>query len=251
MAPDLHFIEPDWPAPAAVKAFTTTRTGGVSKAPYDSFNLATHVGDDAEAVSTNRKLLNDTLQLPGNPFWLEQVHGTDVLLVPDSGQTKADACYTSEKQQVCVVMTADCLPVLFANREGTEVAAAHAGWRGLADGILEKTVTQFKSPANNLLAWLGPAISVKAFEVGEEVREIFVNKLPQSETAFKTAQPGKWYADLYELARLRLQQAGVTEIYGGEYCTYTDESRFYSYRRDGQTGRMATLIWVGACRTYD
>ena len=241
-----EWITPNWPAPPSVKAYTTTRYGGYSSAPFHGFNLADHVGDDPEAVAANRTLLLQTLNLPSEPLWLKQVHGIETIAA-HSHRTNcmADATYTTQREQVCVVLTADCLPVFFCDRAGTCVAVAHAGWRGLAGGILEATVQCFKVPAQDILVWLGPAIGPQAFEVGAEVRDTFIDFLPLAIEAF---QPGydenHWLADLYQLARQRLVQQGVTEIYGGNCCTYTDAERFYSYRREKVTGRMANLIWL-------
>lgn len=241
----LDFIIPNWQAPAQVKAYTTTRAGGHSQAPYDSFNLADHVGDDPEAVVANRALLRRTLQLPSEPLWLNQVHGTQVIEADMRNVGKeADASYAKTTGQVCVVLTADCLPLLLCNRQGDQVAAVHAGWRSLAAGIIDRVLQQFSTPVTELLAWLGPAISVNKFEVGEEVYEQFVQIDPQAATAFQTVDKNRWLADLYTLARQQLQARGVTQIEGGDFCTVTEKKRFYSYRRDQQTGRMATLIWL-------
>ena len=238
-------IFPDWPAPASVRCASTTRTGGVSEPPYDSLNLAVHVGDAAPAVAENRARLRRHLQLPGEPLWLEQVHGCRVVDVSGAGEcTAADASVSRERGRVCVVMTADCLPVLFCDRAGTEVAAAHAGWRGLAAGVLEATVDTLGSPPDTLMAWLGPAIGPGAFEVGAEVREAFTAVHPQAADAFVARPDGRWLADIYALARIRLQAAGVVDVYGGGYCTFSDPQRFYSFRREPVTGRMASLIWL-------
>ncbi len=244
----MQFIEPDWPAPGNVHALATTRTGGVSLPPYDSFNLGDHVGDDPSAVARNRALLHAFL--PSEPRWLKQVHGTAVAAADKlESPVEADASVAFESGAVCAVLTADCLPVLFCDRQGTRVAAAHAGWRGLAAGVLEASVAAMQCDPADILAWLGPAIGPQAFEVGEEVREAFVRDLPGTVTAFVPGQPGKWLADIYELARLRLARAGVSRVFGGGYCTYTDAERFYSYRRDKTTGRMAALIWLGGAAT--
>ncbi len=240
-----HCILPDWPAPANVKALQTTRNGGCSVAPYTSLNLGSHVGDNPLVVNRNRMLLEPLL--PSEPVWLNQTHG---IKVADAGhascQTEADACVTTHRGAVCVVMTADCLPILLCDDKGTVVGAAHAGWRGLCDGVIEATVMEMKVPAATLMAWLGPAIGQAAFEVGEEVRAAFMAKDAQAEAAFVPGAPGKWMADIYQLARLRLQGVGVQRIYGGDLCTYSDAERFYSYRRDGVTGRMGSLIWLDA-----
>lgn len=238
-------ITPNWPAPPQVKAYTTTRHGGVSHPPYDSFNLAEHVGDDAQAIANNRAILAETLKLPTEPIWLNQVHGTQAIAAqPTYFNCSADATYTNQLGQVCVVLTADCLPVLVCDRHGTTVAAAHAGWRGLAAGILEATLQHFQVPAQDILVWLGPAIGPQVFEVGDEVRTTFIQVLPSAQSAFTPSRPGHWLANLYHLAQQRLSQQGVTHIYGGDFCTYTDPERFYSYRRDKVTGRMASLIWL-------
>jgi len=244
MSNQLTFIAPNWSAPKQVKAYTTTRLGGFSLAPYDGFNLADHVGDDPQCVIKNRILLKKTLHLlPNEPQWLTQIHGIEVADF-DKNVRCADAIYTREINQVCVVMTADCLPVLFCNRAGTEVAAAHAGWRGLAQGVLEATIQRFQSPHNEIIAWLAPAISAQAFEVGEEVYDAFVKVLPQARFAFTPTRPKHWLADLYLLARQKLEHIGIKAIYGDNFCTYQNAYQFYSYRRDKVTGRMAHLIWI-------
>lgn len=240
------FIVPNWPAPANVCALQSTRQGGVSPAPWDSFNLGDHVGDDPARVAANRAILSGLL--PGEPCWLQQVHGTFAVDVAKMAKTAeavvADAAYARQPGQVCVVMTADCLPVLFCDRAGSVVAAAHAGWRGLLAGVLEATITAMGAAPGDLLAWLGPAIGPQAFEVGDEVRAAFVAHDPAAGVAFAAHTPGKWLADIELLARQRLAQAGVTAIYGGGMCTVSDPERFFSYRRDGQTGRMAALVWL-------
>lgn len=241
----MQFIEPDWPAPAGVHALVSTRAGGASRPPYASLNLGDHVGDDPAAVALNRRRLRAFL--PDEPKWLVQVHGTAVAQADQlQGPVEADAAVAFMPGTVCAVLTADCLPVLFCDRGGTRVAAAHAGWRGLAAGVLAASVAAMRCDAAEVLAWLGPAIGPQAFEVGEEVREAFVRDLPAAAAAFLPGQPGKWLADIYQLARLRLARAGVREVYGGGLCTYADQARFYSYRRDGATGRMASLIWRAA-----
>ncbi|MEJ2646720.1 MAG: peptidoglycan editing factor PgeF [Gammaproteobacteria bacterium] len=239
------WIVPDWPALPAVRAASTTRRGGVSAAPYSNWNLAEHVGDDPRAVQSNRQRLRERLALPDEPCWLRQVHGVRVLAVA-AGQpsTEADAAWTPMPGRVCAVLTADCLPVLFCDRRGTRVAAAHAGWRGLAAGVLEATLRAMGVAPQELLVWLGPAIGPAAFEVGVEVRDAFVGADAGAGEAFRAGPDGRWYADLYALARRRLAAAGVVEVYGGGLCTYSDPERFFSYRRDGATGRMASLIWL-------
>lgn len=214
----------------------------MSKGRYAGLNLGTHVGDDPQRVATNRAWLRQ--QLPAEPYWLDQVHGTQAVQadqLPPATPLAADAAYTGKAGVVCVVMSADCLPVLFCDREGSRVAAAHAGWRGLATGVLEATVAALGSPG--LMAWLGPAIGPQAFEVDQIVRQAFVERLGDCHEAFLQTDQSHWLADLYGLARLCLARAGVTEVYGGGECTFSDPERFFSYRRDGQTGRMATLIW--------
>jgi YfiH family protein len=235
-------LVPEWPAPGRVRALQTLRGDGCSRPPWNSFNLGDHVGDDPAAVSANRAALR--ARLPDEPRWLKQVHGHVVVDAGNPEGIEADAAYARRPGAVCVVMTADCLPVLFCDRAGTVVAAAHAGWRGLADGVLEATITAMAAPASDLLAWLGPAIGPSAFEVGDEVRAAFLAADPHAIEAFKPHAPGKWLADIYKLARQRLRCAGVASIYGGDGCTVSDQERFFSYRRDGLTGRMATLIWL-------
>ena len=236
-----NFIIPNWNAPANVHAVMTTRNGGVSKLPYDSFNLATHVDDDLENVLENRRLLKTELALPTEPFWLEQIHSNTVIEASkDLILPKADASFSNNKDVVCVVMTADCLPVLMCSKDGTKIAAIHAGWRGLESGIISNTVAALKT--KELIVWLGAAIGAECFEVGDDVREAFLKKAADYSTAFKAREKG-WLADIYQLARIELAHLGITAIYGGEFCTMTDTERFYSYRREKQTGRMATLIW--------
>ena len=238
------WICPDWPAPARVRALSTTRVGGVSAAPYDSLNLGTHVGDDPAAVEANRARLRSLL--PGEPGWLNQVHGTAVVdAAACTGVPDADAAVSCSSGVVCTVMTADCLPLLLCDRAGTVVAAVHAGWRGLQGGVVEAAVAAMKVAPSEILAWLGPAIGPQAFEVGDEVRAAFMAVDSQAEAAFRpAATPAKWLADLYLLARQRLAALGVVGIYGGDRCTFSESDCFFSYRRDGTTGRMASLIWL-------
>jgi len=237
------FLIPDWPVPAHVRALQTLRTGGCSPAPWASFNLGDHVGDDPARVATNRAELRR--QLPAEPLWLRQVHGTAVV---DAGHVlqaaTADASFSVEQGKVCAVMTADCLPVLLCDRCGTVVAAAHAGWRSLAAGILERTVARMRCPADELMAWLGPAIGPRSFEVGEDVREAFLRSDAGAGEGFVPAGPGKWLADLTLLAKRRLSRAGVGLIYGGAWCTVDEGDLFFSFRRDGVTGRMGSFIWL-------
>lgn len=240
-----HLIIPDWPAPAGVRAACTTRAGGVSQAPYASLNLGDHVGDATNAVAGNRARLRNVLNLPAEPCWLQQVHGNcAVNAAAQSQPCQADAAYTDQPGVVCAVLTADCLPLLLCDRAGTRVAAVHAGWRGLANGVIERALESFAASGGDLMAWLGPAIGPRAFEVGDEVRAEFVAHDAAAKAAFQPARAGHWYADLYTLARQRLSARAVSAVYGGDYCTYTDAARFYSYRRDGSTGRMASLIWL-------
>lgn len=240
-------IFPQWPQPVSVRSCSTTRHGGVSLPPYDSFNLGSHVGDSPVNVEHNRQKLIELAELPRVPHWLEQVHSTRVIRLTDSISripvAEADAAYTNQSGLVCAVMTADCLPVLFCNRAGNEVAAAHAGWRGLCGGILENTLAEFSTPTADIFAWLGPAIGPAMFEVGEEVRQAFIDVDFHAAEAF-VPRGEKFLADIYQLARLRLRACGVTHIYGGEFCTASDVSSFYSYRREGSTGRLASLIWI-------
>lgn len=236
-------ILPDWPAPPNVKSLMTTREGGVSSAPWASLNLGDHVGDDPAHVAANRARLR--AQLPAEPGWLRQVHSARVAELGRDANPEADASFTREQGQVCAVLTADCLPVLFCDRAGSVVAAAHAGWRGLADGVLEATVAAMQVPPGEILAWMGAAIGPRAFEVGDEVREAFIRRHAEAAAAFvPQPAPGKWLADIYQLARIRLGHAGVQAVYGGGRCTFSEAERFYSYRRDGVTGRMASLVWL-------
>jgi YfiH family protein len=237
-----HWLEPDWPAPGHIHAATTLRSGGVSKGAFASLNPATHVGDDAETVRQNRQIIKTMLGLPAEPVWLEQIHSNKAV---DAGKTQslvqADASYTDEAGVVCAVLTADCLPLLVCNTDGSRIAAIHAGWRGLLSGVIGNTVTAMGN--QDLLVWLGPAIGPACFEVGAEVREAFIEKSVEFAAAFNDRGNGKWLADIYQLARSDLAALGIDRIYGGNLCTVTDHERFYSYRRDKETGRMATLIW--------
>ncbi|OOF59584.1 peptidoglycan editing factor PgeF [Rodentibacter genomosp. 2] len=242
----MQAIFPNWQVPSNIHAFTTTRQGGVSAAPFDSFNLGDHVGDEKSAVKTNRTLLVEKFNLPQTPLFLTQTHSTEVIQLPYCDNNfNADAVYTRQSNQVCTVMTADCLPVLFTTRQGNEVAAAHAGWRGLCDGILEETVKCFKAQVQDIIVWLGPAIGPNAFQVGGDVVEQFVRIDPIAETAFRTdsSLQSKYLGNLYQIARQRLNKLGITEISGGDHCTFNEKDLFFSYRRDGKTGRMASVIW--------
>lgn len=241
------WIVPDWPAPASVRALQTLRSGGASEGPYASLNLGAHVGDAARAVAANRARLRRQAGLPGEPHWLEQVHGTDVVTLPDDASVhRADAAVARTPGQICAVMTADCLPVLLCGVNGGEVAAVHCGWRGLCAGVLENCLAAMQTPPQRLLAWLGPAIGPDAFEVGAEVRDAFLARDGGCESAFRPARRRKFLADLYALARRRLHRAGVERIHGGGLCTVGEPGRFFSYRRDGRCGRMAALIWLAS-----
>lgn len=242
-------IQPTWNVPSHIHAFTTVRTGGVSLAPFDSFNLGDHVADNPADVQKNRELLVEKFGLPHFPIYLTQTHSTRVIRLPyEGGNLEADAVYTNQPNQVCLIMTADCLPALFVSRDGKEIAAAHAGWRGLCDGVLENTVKAFACAPSEIKVWLGPAIGEKAFQVGQEVMEQFAAFDEQARLAFKPDEStsGKFLGNLYQIAHQRLNKLGVTEISGGEYCTFTESDKFFSYRRDGKTGRMASLIWRSA-----
>jgi len=244
------WLVPDWPAPKRVRGLVTTRNGGIGTAPFDSMNLADHVDDDPAAVRGNRERLR--AHLPAEPYWLQQVHGTraveaDAAAVP----VQADACIARHPRRVCAVMIADCLPVLLCDQAGTTVAAAHAGWRGLSAGVLERTVAAMACAPSELLAYLGPAIGPQAFEVQVDVLDAFTQTNPQARTCFRdkpiaSGTPRKWLADLYGLARQRLAGAGVHAVYGGAHCTFSEPERFFSHRRDRRTGRQAALIWLDA-----
>ena len=258
---ELEFIKPNWPAPANVKTLQTTRVGGVNQAPYASFNLGGHVGDDVIAVAENRQRLRT--YLPSEPVWVNQVHGIEVIdAAKNTGFNNAgfkntvlqnaDASFTTEANVVCVTMTADCLPVLLCDKDGTVVSSVHAGWRGLCDGVIEAAVKKMAVPPVEILAWLGPAIGPNTFEVGDDVRQQFLLQDSQAELAFKPhpehQSNAKWLCNMYLIAQQRLNKIGVTQIYGGgineNFCTYNDEARFFSYRRDNVTGRMASMIWL-------
>ncbi len=238
----MNWIKPDWPVARNIHAAVTLRSGGLSQGAFSSLNPALHVNDREEIVQGNRKIISDMLNLPADPVWLEQTHSNQVVKAdPLIQQVAADASYTDQANTVCAVLTADCLPVLLASKEGTQIAAIHAGWRGLLAGIIANTVNALNT--TELVAWLGPAISPDCFEVGAELRDLFVNKSTVFATAFKITQQNKYLADIYQLATIELASIGITQVYGGDFCTVTDTQRFYSYRRDGETGRMATLIW--------
>ncbi len=243
---NLHdtFIYPDWPAPANVKALQSTRLGGGSAAPYDSLNFGTHVGDNPHVVAHNRQLLAP--YMPSEPVWLEQVHGK-VVVNADTASCipQADACIARHRAAVCVVMTADCLPVLLCDEDGTVVGAAHAGWKGLAAGVIEATVVEMGVAPQKLMAWLGPAIGPHAFEVGADVRDVFIAHDANAAAAFvPLAAEGKYRTDIVRLARQRLNALDINRVYGGTFCTYHQKDKFFSFRRDGVTGRMGTFIWL-------
>lgn len=236
------WIKPDWPAASNIYAASTLRTGGVSQGAFDSLNLALHVNDEPDRVYQNRKIIEQMLNLPADPKWLEQVHGSRVVNADQHTHVEqADASYTDQADTVCAVLTADCLPVLLANTDGTKIAAIHAGWRGLLAGVIANAVKAFETAS--IIAWLGPAIGPDCFEVGNEVRDVFVAKSTKFSCAFNKINAEKYLADIYQLATIELAMLGITAVYGGDFCTVTDSERFYSYRRDGETGRMATLIW--------
>lgn len=244
MTLDSSLITPTWPAPIGVRSCVTTRLGGFSLGVYSSFNLGDHVGDDPQHVTQNRQLLQQTLAYK-EAAWLKQVHGIEVVKADAKQVLVADGCWTNEQGVACVVMTADCLPVLFCDKKGHYVAAAHAGWRGLLNGILEATIEALPVANGELMAWLGPAIGPNSFEVGSEVMEAFVTRDRKAKLGFQASvKQGHYLADLYLLAKQRLVENGITAIYGGGFCTLTDEQRFYSYRRQPNTGRMASLIWL-------
>ncbi len=241
------WLPAQWPAATRVHAGTTTRLGGLSRGVYAGFNLATHVDDDPQAVQQNRQLLQTLLQLPSAPVWLTQVHGKVVVAAHEvTALVAADASFTDQADVVCAVMTADCLPVFFTDVQGRYVAIAHAGWRGLVQGILTATLDALPVVRDQIMVWLGPGIGPTAFEVGEDVYTAFTQRAPIYAQAFVRKDPGHWWLNTYTAARLELQLAGVNAVYGGDLCTYSDAQRFYSYRRDHHTGRMASLIWLAA-----
>ncbi len=242
------WLDADWPAPPGVRALTTLRHGlGVSRAPFDAFNLGARCGDETEAVVENRRQLEAALGLPAPPRWLKQVHGIDVVIDPGTDEPEADAAVTRSPGTVLAILTADCLPVVFAASDGSEIAVAHAGWRGLAGGMLEATVAAMSTTPDQLLAWLGPAAGPQAYEIGQDVFDAFVSRDARAARAFVATRPGHWRVDLYALARRRLVDAGIVpmHVHGGGLCTISDPSRFFSHRRDQRSGRMATLVWHG------
>jgi len=262
MSAEFEVLPADWPAPANVRALTTTRAGGVSRGPYESLNLGDHVGDDPDAVRQNRKRLYEALALPAEPVWLRQVHGVHVIDAATAAPgVEADGAWSDRPGVVCAVLTADCLPIFLCDRKGTRVALLHAGWRGLAGGIVESGVRALNASPEELLVWLGPAIGSDSYEIGEDMRRAFVDSDAGAAEAFRPVGTERWRADLYALARRRLRQAGVRAVHGGGHCTLRERERFYSFRRagmrqcrgrqdaesdrrDGVTGRMASLIWL-------
>jgi YfiH family protein len=242
----MAWILPDWPAPPEVRALSTQRSGGVSATPFESLNLGGHVGDSPEAVGENRRRLRTAARLPAEPVWLSQQHSTNVLDLDGAHDplAGADASFTRRPERVCAILTADCMPVLLASDSGAGVAAAHAGWRGLAAGVIEATVRALALPRQSLLAWLGPGIGPAHFEIGPEVREELLRADPEAEGAFERNVRGRYMADLPALVRRRLERLGIARIYGGNACTYAAPEDYFSYRRDGRTGRLATLIWL-------
>jgi len=239
------WLQPDWPAPDHVRAVITSRIGGVSKPPYDSLNLSARVGDEGDDVMRNRSILQQTLALQNEPMWLKQVHGctvADASIVERN--TSADAAVCNQPAVVCAVLIADCLPVLFCDKQGKRIGIAHAGWRGLARGVIEATVDALKLDPERILVWLGPAIGPQAFEVSDEVRQVFITQDQHTENAFEQISEHKWLADIYHLALIKLSALSIKAVYGGELCTFERSEQFYSYRRNKVTGRMASLIWL-------
>jgi len=240
----IETITPDWPAPARVKACCTTRGGGHSAAPFDSLNLGLHVGDREADVLRNRKRLREQLALPAEPCWINQTHGVEVVTLENDAQRDADAAVTRAPGCIAVVMTADCLPILLCNRQGNEVAAVHAGWRGLQAGIIQASLSAMQSPCADLLAWIGPGISQACFEVGDEVHAAFVATDPATASCFQANRPDHWLCDLGGIAASWLLELGVNHVARSPHCSYRDAGLFYSYRRETVTGRMASLIWI-------
>ena len=244
----LEIIRPDWPAPDRVQAASTTRLGGVSGGVYQGLNLASHVADDNLHVMQNRELLRQALDLPGEPLWLNQIHSSRVIAADDASvanlDLRGDAAWSEQSGKVCAVLTADCLPLLLCDSAGSRVASVHAGWRGLHAGVISSAIAAMSLPGEQIMAWLGPAIGPQAFEVGADVFTAFTARHPDYAQAFQQTDAEHWLCDIYRLAGIELEQAGVSRIYGGGLCTWSDNHRFYSYRRDGVTGRMASLIWL-------
>jgi YfiH family protein len=240
----IETIQANWQAPPAVHACCTTRRGGISQEPFDDFNLGLHVGDRDTDVLHNRRLLREALALPSEPCWINQTHGVRAITLEQDSDRDADAAITREPGRVVVVMTADCLPILLCNRAGNEVAAIHAGWRGLQAGVIEATIAALHSPAKDMMAWIGPGISQANFEVGDEVHAAFIDRVENAQACFNANRPGHWLCDLAGLARLVLCQTGIAEVACAPYCSFGDAGLFYSYRREPVTGRMASLIWI-------
>lgn len=241
-----NYLIPNWDAPKNICAYTTLRTGGVSQPPYDSFNLSTNVGDDLKAVTANRTKLKQDLQLPNEPYWLNQIHSDKVVAAKtQSDYSPADASYTTQANIVCAVLTADCLPILLCSKQGNLVAAIHAGWKGILNGIIEATIKTLPILPADLIVWFGPAIGPQAFEVGNDVREQFISADAKAQAAFAAITANKWLGNIYLLGKQRLNNCGITSIYGGEFCTYSDPKNFFSFRRSAKTGRMASLLFLG------
>ena len=245
MISEIGFLEATWPAPKNIIAGTTLRQFGYSQGSFGALNLGDHVGDNIDNVKRNRQLLNDAMNLPSAPCWLKQTHSAKVIAEPSNDiAIYADASITRKVEKICVVLTADCLPILITSKSGDIVSAIHAGWRGLADGIVENTINTMHSSPEELLVWLGPAISQLAFEVGNDVREIFLGLDINNNVFFKSNERSRWQADLYGIVKLKLNLLGVREIYGGDECTFSDERRLYSYRKNNKCGRMASIIYM-------
>ncbi len=240
----IDFVAPRWPAPARIRAVCSTRVGGCSRTPFDSLNLALHVGDDPVSVWHNRERLRDLFDLPAEPEWLRQIHSSRVVRLESDSNREADAAITREPGRVAVVMTADCLPILICSQAGDEVAAVHAGWRGLQAGVIQAALASMQTPAQQLMAWIGPAISQAHFEVGDEVREAYTAVMPGSADFFEAHGAGHWLCDLPGLAQRVLERANVAAVYRDPHCSFRDQKLFYSYRREADTGRMAALIWI-------
>lgn len=238
----MHIINAQWPAPPNIRAITTTRLGGVSQADFSNWNLAAHVGDDPEHVASNRRILREALHLPSEPKWLEQTHTTHCVEVDAPFHPNADAAITRQKNTVLAIMTADCLPILLCDQQGSEIAAIHAGWRGLALGIVGNTLAKMHSDASQCIAWIGPAICGRCYATGAEVLEQFGSRYPYATQAFAKIE-NQWFADLPQIATLILETLGIRAVYPSHLCTFESNSQFYSYRRAAQTGRIATLIW--------
>ena len=240
----IETIQPNWNSPPGIRACCTTRKGGASVAPFDGLNLALHVGDDATLVARNREMLQQQLKLPAEPCWINQTHGIHSVTLEQDVTRDADAAVTRVAGTIAVVMTADCLPILLCNRDGNEVGAVHAGWRGLQAGVIQSALATMQSPNQQLMAWIGPGISPDCFEVGEEVRAAFIDSTPDAPAFFSAHGKGHWLCDLAGLAERVLRAQGVAKVCRDSHCTYRDADRFYSYRREANTGRMASLIWI-------